>query len=125
MALSEEEQRLLDELERGLYQSDVDIVKASTGRSFDQRRILFGVLIAVLGISLLIVGISIQQPLIGLGGFVIMFVGALYGLTGKKQDSLESELRKDGSAGPQGGTSKHPKESWQDRANRRWDDSSR
>ena len=79
MPLSEQEQRLLEEMERGLYQNDADFV-ATVG----QRRgkpnytiVVVGVLLAILGIATLLVGVVIQQPLVGILGFVIMFGGVL------------------------------------------------
>lgn len=118
MALSEEEQRLLDELERGLYQNDVDIVSTSGGRSFDPKRILFGILIAVIGVIALLVGIIMHQPIIGLVGFAIMFGGALFAFTGKKNGKTPGSSGSGSGTGPRSA----PKESWEDRANRRWDD---
>ncbi|GAB2460050.1 hypothetical protein HD599_001261 [Conyzicola lurida] len=79
MPLSEQEQRLLEEMERGLYQNDADFV-ATVG----QRRgkpnytiVVVGVLLGILGIATLLVGVVIQQPLVGILGFVIMFGGVL------------------------------------------------
>src|SRR4051812_6077052 len=79
MPLSEQEQRLLEEMERSLYQNDADFVP-TTG----QRRgrpnytvLVIGALIGLLGIATLIVGVVIQQPLVGVLGFAIMFVGVL------------------------------------------------
>lgn len=79
MPLSEQEQRLLEEMERGLYQNDADFV-ATVG----QRRgkpnytvVVVGALLAVLGIATLLVGVVIHQPLVGVLGFIIMFGGVL------------------------------------------------
>jgi hypothetical protein len=82
MALSEQEQRLLEEMERGLYQNDADFV-ATVG----QRRgkpnytvVVGGILMGLLGIAILVTGVVVHQPLVGVLGFVLMFAGVLVAL---------------------------------------------
>ncbi len=79
MPLSEQEQRLLEEMERSLYQNDADFVATvSQHRGKTNYTILaVGVLVAVLGIATLVGGVIIRQPLVGVLGFAIMFVGVL------------------------------------------------
>ena len=79
MPLSEQEQRLLEEMERGLYQNDADFV-ATVG----QRRgkpnytiVVGGILMGILGIAILLTGVVVNQPLVGVLGFVLMFAGVL------------------------------------------------
>lgn len=79
MPLSEQEQRLLEEMERNLYQNDADFVAtvgARTGKP-NVRVVILGVLVAVLGIAALLTGVVIRQPLVGVLGFLIMFGGVL------------------------------------------------
>lgn len=82
MALSEQEQRLLEELERNLYSSGRDRVVRVDPRSFviDYRALVIGAIVVIAGIIGLVVGAGIQQPLIGLGGFAVMFIGAMVAL---------------------------------------------
>jgi hypothetical protein len=82
MPLSEQEQRLLEEMERGLYQNDADFV-ATVG----QRRgkpnytvVVVGALLAILGIATLLVGVVINLIVVGVLGFIIMFGGVLLAL---------------------------------------------
>lgn len=84
MGLNEHEQRVLDELERGLYADDEhlarrmqktaakapDRVKQSTAA----RRIA-GALVAVAGLGVVLVGAITHFAWIGASGFVIMLVG--------------------------------------------------
>ncbi|MCX7521501.1 DUF3040 domain-containing protein [Microbacterium sp. STN6] len=84
MPLSEHEQRLLDEMERSLYQNDADFVAKVGGGGHQRpayRSIVLGVLVVVLGIATLITGVFIQVPVVGIivgvVGFVLMFVGVL------------------------------------------------
>lgn len=79
MALSEHEQRLLDEMERGLYGREADVVQAPTGASLrpNYRAIVFGVLVAAVGLAALVTGVMLHIVLIGVVGFAVMFTGAL------------------------------------------------
>ena len=79
MALSEQEQRLLEEMERSLYQNDADFVATvnpDRGRP-NYTVLVVGILIGVLGVATLVAGVIIRQPLVGVLGFAIMFVGVL------------------------------------------------
>jgi len=79
MPLSEQEQRLLEEMERSLYQNDADFVATvNPGRGRPNYTVLVvGILIGVLGVATLVAGVIIRQPLVGVLGFAIMFVGVL------------------------------------------------
>lgn len=78
MPLSEQEQRLLDEMERSLYHGDADFV-ASVGRVRGRGygAAIGGVLLAVGGIGLLILGVLAHSWPIGALGFAAMFGGVL------------------------------------------------
>lgn len=79
MPLSEQEQRLLEEMERSLYQNDADFVATVNPRrgKTNFTVVVIGILIAVLGIATLVGGVIVRQPLVGVLGFAIMFVGVL------------------------------------------------
>ena len=79
MPLSEQEQRLLEEMERSLYQNDADFVATVSPRRGrpNYTILVVGVLVALLGIATLVAGVIIHQPLVGVLGFAIMFVGVL------------------------------------------------
>lgn len=79
MPLSEHEQRLLDQIERALYQEDPKF--ASTVRSTDlrthmKRRLRRAGLVLVLGFGLLLGGVVAKVTVVGIAGFVVM-LGAL------------------------------------------------
>lgn len=83
MPLSEQEQRLLDEMERNLYQNDADFVAtvgAGRGRT-NYRGIILGALLVIAGISTLLIGVGSHLPVIGVLGFAIMFAGVVVALT--------------------------------------------
>ena len=79
MPLSEQEQRLLEEMERSLYKNDADFVATVNPRRgrTNYTILVVGILIALLGVATLVAGVIIHQPLVGVLGFAVMFVGVL------------------------------------------------
>lgn len=79
MPLSEQEQRLLDEMERSLYHNEADDVTqvgARRGRA-NATAIALAALGVLLGVGLLVVGVVVRQPLVGVAGFALMFAGVV------------------------------------------------
>jgi hypothetical protein len=121
MPLSEQEQRLLEEMERNLYQNDADFVATVSQRRGKPNYsiIAIGVLVGLAGIGTLITGVVIAQPLIGVLGFAIMFAGVLIALTPPRS------FKAGKAAGAQPGAAR-PKAtqrsgSFMDNLNDRWD----
>ena len=83
MPLSEQEQRLLEEMERSLYHNDADFVATvgATRLRPSYRSIALGVLLVVAGIALLIAGVALHQLWLGIIGFIVMFGGVLLAIT--------------------------------------------
>ncbi|MBA4247351.1 MAG: hypothetical protein C0444_03535 [Microbacterium sp.] len=79
MPLSEHEQRLLDEMERNLYQNDADFVATVSGRRGkpNYRLVVIGALLAVAGVGALVAGVIVRQPIVGVIGFGLMLGGVL------------------------------------------------
>lgn len=79
MPLSEQEQRLLDEMERSLYHGDGDFV-ASVGRArggVNYTALVGGVLLALGGVGVLLAGVALHAWIVGVLGFAAMFAGVL------------------------------------------------
>ncbi len=83
MPLSEQEQRLLDEMERNLYQNDADFVATVSGvrGRANYRGIIVGIVLVVVGIGVLIAGVSTSLLVVGVLGFLVMFAGVILALT--------------------------------------------
>lgn len=122
MALSEHEQHLLDEMERGFYQNEADVMSAGgrAPRKLNYRSTVLGCLVILVGIGVLVGGVAAQQIWLGLIGFVVMLGGVIL--------ALRRTERADGAAGQEseGGGSGRPsapssKESLSERMERRWD----
>ncbi|HEU5222950.1 MAG TPA: DUF3040 domain-containing protein [Candidatus Lumbricidophila sp.] len=120
MPLSEQEQRLLDEMERNLYRNEADVVAPRAPRATNARRVVVGCLLAVVGIVVLVLGVSTQLLIVGVGGFALMFVGVLMALT-----QPVSGHPADAFAGPAGGVAQGgrtgARRGFMDRMNDRWD----
>lgn len=92
MPLSEQEQRLLEEMERSLYHNDADFVATVSARRGkpNYTSLVVGVLVFVLGIAALATGVIVKVPIVGVLGFVIMLAGVLLAVTpgiGRKNSS--------------------------------------
>jgi hypothetical protein len=88
--LSEEEARLLEQMERALVEEDPKLASTLRGTSFQRaarrRAILGGVVLAV-GIALLVGAVLLSQPVLGVAGFVVMLGGAVLGVTALRAPS--------------------------------------
>ena len=130
MPLSEHEQRLLDQIERALYAEDPKF--ASTYRSTDlrkhySRRIVRCTVLFVLGVILLMVGVISKNIPGSVGGFVVMLLALIFGvtswqhLTGHREGAQPRPRRKTSDV-----SSPRPKQraerrvSWKGRLEERW-----
>jgi membrane-associated phospholipid phosphatase len=81
MPLSEQEQRLLDEMERHLMRNDADVVSAREGRALSYRNIVYGTVLVLLGLAGLVVGVALKLIVLGVIGFVVMLGGVILAVT--------------------------------------------
>ena len=88
MPLSEHEQRLLDQIERALYQDDpkfASTVRQTDLRTHMKRRLVKAALVLTVGFALLLTGVVISQPLVGIAGFGVMVLALLLAMTAWKR----------------------------------------
>lgn len=122
MALSEHEQRLLDQLEQQLHAEDpkfANSMASSAGRGISTRRIVLGALVVVAGIAVLLLGIAARTGLglgIGVLGFLIMGAGVYYATTkGKQVESKTSPGRRERESTTQRGFMNNLENKWDER----------
>lgn len=117
MALSEHEQRLLDEMERGFYRSEADVMQtASVHRArTNYRSLVLGIIVCIVGIGVLIGGVAAQQLWLGLIGFAVMLGGVLLVFARGSEEELVSE-------NPASPKRREARESLSERMERRWDE---
>lgn len=126
MPLSEHEQRLLEEMERSLYQNDAEFVASVEGAGrgrLNYRSIVIGILVAVVGLAVLVTGVVIRQPLVGVAGFGIMLAGVFLAVTpSRRRSGLSAD---DVPAFPRASSSpsssKPGAPGFMDKLNERWD----
>jgi len=114
MPLSEQEQRLLDEMERHLMGNDADVVSAGDStRTLSYRNIVIGSLLVLAGLGGLLAGLSTQLIVISVVGFVVMLVGVVFAVTPARREAPAPD------AAPR--AAKPRQSSFMDRMNDRWD----
>ncbi|MGB0876821.1 MAG: DUF3040 domain-containing protein [Mycobacterium sp.] len=93
MPLSDHEQRMLDQIESALYAEDpkfASSVRGGTLRAPSTRRRLQGAALFVTGLALLVSGVAFKATMIGsfpilsVIGFIVMFGGVVFAITGPK-----------------------------------------
>lgn len=92
MPLSDHEQRMLDQIESALYAEDPKFASSVRGGGFrapTARRRLQGTALFVVGLAMLVSGVAFKATMIGtfpvlsVLGFVVMFAGVVYAVTGR------------------------------------------
>lgn len=125
MPLSEQEQRLLDEMERHLMNKDADVVSAPRdGQALSYRNIVYGTVLVLLGIGGLIAGVSSGLIVVGVLAFVVMVGGVVLAVTPAKSPSRGVSDRPSTPAHGGAGAKKpsaSSSSSFMDRMNDRWD----
>ncbi len=124
MPLSEQEQRLLDEMERHLMNKDADVVSAPRdGQTLSYRNIVYGTVLVLLGLGGLIFGVSSGLIIVGVLAFVVMVVGVVLAVTPSKNAAPGRATGTGSTAGGTGGAKKSTgsSASFMDRMNDRWD----
>lgn len=94
MPLSEEELRMLEQMERALVQEDPKLASTLRGTAFRRqarRRAILGGAVFVLGVCLLMGGAISRIYLIGIAGFVVMLGGATLALAALNQKAAPKE----------------------------------
>ncbi|MDQ1113388.1 hypothetical protein QE418_002836 [Microbacterium testaceum] len=119
MPLSEQEQRLLDEMERHLMSNDTDVVSAPS-RALSYRNIVLGSILVLAGLGALVAGVSIGFNTgfvgiaVGVVGFLLMVGGVVFAVTPTRGAAQAAPSAKPRPARASGS-------SFMDRMNERWD----
>ncbi|OFI38342.1 hypothetical protein BIU82_18105 [Arthrobacter sp. SW1] len=114
MPLSEHEQKLLEQLEKQLHEDDPKFANSMGSdpiRAWSTRHIIVGVLGAVAGVLLLLVGITLQNIFLGVLGFIVMGAGVYF-----------ATLRRISAGKPRSGKPGKTKSSFMNNLEERWDE---
>ncbi|WP_019146369.1 DUF3040 domain-containing protein [Aeromicrobium massiliense] len=126
MPLSDEEARLLQQLEQSLAAEDPEFASTLRGSRLVARTRRVAVLSALgflAGIGLLLAGVMVPQTILGVIGFVAMLGSAYLFVTSYRRGlAVGSAPSSAGPKGPRGGKGRKPKSSgsFTDRMEQRW-----
>lgn len=130
MSLSEHERKVLEQLERDLYEGDAqfakrmgaDKQKLAQGQAASSKRIIAGGAVALAGLGVLIQSLILRYPIFGVVGFALMVVG-LWLATAQfgRLNRIANQAAKDSSAAKASSTGDAAKTSFTDFFERRWD----
>ena len=105
MPLSDHEQRMLDQIESALYAEDPKFASSVRGaglRAPSARRRVQGAGLFILGLALLIAGVAVKATMVGgfpvlsVLGFVTMFAGVVFAVTGPPAPAGRDQAAKGG-----------------------------
>ncbi|WP_432496252.1 DUF3040 domain-containing protein [Kineococcus gypseus] len=132
MPLSEHEQRLLEQMERALSADDPKFANAMRGSRHGRsarRRLAVGVVAVVVGLVLLLAGVSTSRIWLGAGGFIVMLAGAIWAFspargTGARTDAqpgpAAARRARPGRARRSGSFMQRMEQRWDRRRGERW-----
>ena len=127
MALSEHEQRLLDQIEQALYAEDPKFaanVRSVRRRTLRRRWMPISILGVLAGLAVVLVGLTAKQIAVGVVGFVLIVASCAYaaGMLSRKSQRAPRPAR--GKADPRAQARQHGIRSrMEDRLRRRFDES--
>lgn len=99
MPLSDNEQRLLEQMERALYAEDPKFASTMRGvsrRSSSAHRFMIGAGGLALGLVLLVLGAAQQFVLVGVAGFLCMLAGTVYAVSGHRKGGPAGVVQNNG-----------------------------
>lgn len=133
MALSDHEQKLFEQLERDLRESDPSFASSVSddsanrlagssfsGVQFSVRNIVVGVVGVLIGLAVIILGVSLKLIAVGVLGFLIAAAGVYWATTKPKMSAAEGTRKvtsspKPRSAGANSGFMKGLEDRWDNR----------
>lgn len=124
MPLSDNEQRLLEQMERALYAEDPKFATTMRGakrRSGAGRRFAIGAAGLGVGIVVLLVGVMQQLVWVGALGFVLMLAGTAYAVSTQRRSGPTGVVGAAGTVHPAGKGKRRTRGSFMQRLDERWD----
>ena len=124
MPLSENEQRLLEQMERALYAEDpkwASSMRGAVRRSSGARRLLLGIAGVVLGLVLLLVGVANQQVIVGIIGFVVMLGAFAFTVSSRRKPGPQGVVNRAGGVRPVAPNRRRRSSSFMHRLEERWE----
>jgi len=123
VALSEREQKLLEQMEQALYAEDPRFATRirSHGDARSKRRALIGVLGVLAGLGLVFLGVLQQQIWLGAVGFAVMVASGVWAFAPTRKSGPEGVVRSDGTTAARPATSRPAGPGFMQRLEQRWE----
>lgn len=118
MGLTEHEKKVLQELERGLYEGDQEFAKRVRGADENTpsknpaSKLIAGALVAVAGISVLVAGVMLQWVWAGVVGFVVTLIGLVVASSNWSNSALNAKQSPTGPSKPKPSSSSLFEQRW-------------
>jgi VIT1/CCC1 family predicted Fe2+/Mn2+ transporter len=123
MPLSEHEQRLLDQMERALYAEDPKFatsLRSANGVRASRGRAALGVLGVLVGLGLILAGVTTTVIALGVGGFALMLIGAVIAYSAFRIPSAAAVEKEPGAEAPAARQQAPKSSGFMDRLEDRW-----
>lgn len=94
MPLSENEQKMLEQMERALHAEDPRFATQMRGQDSDRpsrKRLILGGLAAVAGLALVVAGVATRMTWLGVIGFIVMVAGVAWAFTSNGKGTAKGE----------------------------------
>ena len=123
MALSEREQKLLEQMEQALYAEDPRFATRirTHGDGSSKRRMLIGIIAVLAGLGVVFLGVLGQQIWLGAIGFAVMVAGGVWAFAAARKSGAGGVVQGDGS--PAARTAEAPKagQGFMNKIEERWE----
>jgi len=127
MGLSENERKVLEELERGLYAEDAKFAERISAKGPQPRdayrtpatKMIAGAMVALGGVMVILVGVIIHYTAIGIAGFAMTLAGVVIATSGKPGMPGRSGKAATPKAGPRAASKLKPSSFFEDRWDKR------
>jgi len=127
--LSDNEQRLLEQMERALYAEDPKFASTMRGaarRTGHLSRMAMGVVAVAAGLVVLVLGVAQGNLLVGVGGFLAMLAGTAFTFSARRRTGPSGVVTSGGTVRPAGAAGRRPAKnakrgSFMQRMEQRWD----
>lgn len=125
MPLSEHEQRLLEQMEKALYAEDPKFATSLRSPALargSRSRAALGILGILVGMGVLLAGVAMPLPALGVAGFAIMLVSAVLAYAAFRAPAAESSQAEGGQSDAPAPAPKAPRSraGFMDRMEDRW-----
>lgn len=123
MALSEREQKLLEQMEQALYAEDPRFATRirTHGDRGAKRRMLIGILAVIVGLGVVFLGVLGQQIWLGAIGFAVMVTGGVWAFAPARKDGPIGVVQGDGSTANRPAKSGKSGQSFMNKLEERWE----